>query len=172
MTTNEINKILLYAENEKHISLEMLEELIPLKTSDLKEIIQATFTGDLPRLEKALFRLEKQDLQPIRLARTLARHLHLLARAQDLLKEGKSIQEVIRSLNIFWKEQESFRQQLRHWGNNPKLPSLFINLSEFEKDCFSPTYAPMTHTLLCRFLFTIATSSVSNRTTTQPRTSS
>ncbi|MFT6331767.1 MAG: DNA polymerase-3 subunit delta [Lentimonas sp.] len=147
---NEIEKLVLFMGDEKHINSEIAQKNI----ADIAEIssfqLIAEFANKNP--EKVNFFLEKlfaEKTSPIAIIRMLSTYLNKLLLVKSNVENGGSMDLEMKIQNIFFKQQDSFKKHLRMWGNN-SLNNLLIKLQELEVKCKNSNFD--SETLLKSFL--------------------
>jgi DNA polymerase-3 subunit delta len=118
----EIEKLVTYALNDpnKRIGVEQVDAVLSDGgEQDLDAAIEAATSGEPVKLEKQLARLREGGASPVMLLRGTLRHILRLYEARAKMEaDGRSADEAMKSLKppVFFKQEASFRAQLRRWS--------------------------------------------------------
>jgi DNA polymerase III subunit delta len=118
LTRSELEKLALYAGDGGRVELDDARASISDTAAlELDDAVLAAAEGDPARVERVLARIFQQGESPVSMIRAVLRHLHRLHGMTARLADGASAEEVMRSARppIFFKQEDSFRQQLGLW---------------------------------------------------------
>jgi DNA polymerase-3 subunit delta len=118
VTRAELEKLTLYAGDGGHIDIDEARAVIADSAAlSLDDAVLAAAEGNCPALDRALTRVFQEGGSPVTVIRALLRHLQRLHLLAARIAGGGSVDETIRAARppIFFKEQDSYRRQLRHW---------------------------------------------------------
>ncbi|WP_420548474.1 DNA polymerase III subunit delta [Curvivirga sp.] len=137
MTRSELEKLVLYAGEEKRLDLDDVTEAIgDTSAFSLDMAVQAAAEGDAKQLDLVLNKLWDDGLSPVALIRSMTGHMLKIQQVQAKMETGSRVDEAVGSLRppIFWKIKDKFTAQCRFWGKTPTAQVLTILLNA-EKDC-------------------------------------
>lgn len=137
MTRSELEKLVLYAGEEKRLDLDDVTDAVgDTAAFSLDMAVHAAVDGDAMQLDLVLDKLWTDGVSPVGLIRATTGHMLKIQQVQAKQEEGKRIDEAISSLRppIFWKVKDKFTGQCRFWGKIPTAHALTILLNA-EKDC-------------------------------------
>jgi DNA polymerase-3 subunit delta len=132
---NEIDKLALFMGEKRHISADILQEII----ADIAEISAFQLVEEFANRDakKAIFFLEKlftEKTSSITIIRFLTNYFGKLSLVKNNIKNGSNLDLEMKIQNIFFKQQPTFKKHLNSW--NPKaINSLLIKLQELEIKC-------------------------------------
>lgn len=116
----EIAKLCLYALNKGTIEPEDVEETVAdSATVTVDEIVDAMATGDLPGLQAALQRAQREGLDPSYIASTAMRHFHALDLGRAAMSaDGQTADQAVDAMRppVFFKRKGKVTQALRVWS--------------------------------------------------------
>jgi DNA polymerase III subunit delta len=115
----ELEKLTLYAGDGGRVALDDARAVIADSAAlSLDDAVLAAAEGDASALDRALARVFQEGASPVAVIRALLRHLQRLHLLASRAAAGISIDEVMRAARppIFFKEQDSYRRQLRRWS--------------------------------------------------------
>ncbi len=119
LTRAELEKLTLYAGDGGRIGLDDARAVIADSAAlSLDDALLAAAEGDAAALDRALARVFQEGELPVTVIRALLRHLQRLHVLASRIAAGASIEEAMRTARppIFFKEQDSYRRQLRRWS--------------------------------------------------------
>ncbi len=119
LTRAELEKLTLYAGDGGRIGFDDARAVIADSAAlSLDDALLAAAEGDAPALDRALARVFQEGESPVTVIRALLRHLQRLHLLAARVAAGASIEEAMRAARppIFFKEQDSYRRQLRRWN--------------------------------------------------------
>ena len=119
LTRAELEKLTLYAGDGGRIEFDDARAVIADSAAlSLDDALLAAVEGDAPALDRALARVFQEGESPVTVIRALLRHLQRLHLLASRIAAGVSIEEAMRAARppIFFKEQDSYRRQLRRWS--------------------------------------------------------
>jgi DNA polymerase-3 subunit delta len=134
LTRAELEKLTLYAGDGGKVELEDARAVIADSAAlSLDDALLAAAEGDGAALDRALARVFQEGESPVTVVRALLRHLQRLHVLAIRVAAGGSIEDTIRAARppIFFKEQDSWRRQLRRW-NEPALRQALDRAAEAE----------------------------------------
>ena len=134
LTRAELEKLTLYAGEGGSISLDDARAAIADSAGlSLDDAVRAAAEGDMAALDRALARVFQEGESPVTVIRALLRHLQRLHLLAVRVAGGASIEEAIRAARppVFFKEQDSWRRQLRRW-REPRLRQALDRTAEAE----------------------------------------
>jgi DNA polymerase III subunit delta len=121
LTRAELEKLTLYAGDGGRIAFDDARAIIADSAAlSLDDALLAAAEGDASALDRALARVFQEGESPVTIIRALLRHLQRLHLLASRIAGGASIEEAMRSARppIFFKEQDSYRRQLRRWSEH------------------------------------------------------
>lgn len=133
----ELEKLALYAGDGGKVTLDDAAACIgdgaPLTVEDA---VLAAADGDAPLVERALARALQEGENAIGILRAAQRHFDRLHQAGSRIAQGSAPDEALRLLRppVFFKHQQRFASQLRHWKPSRAEAALGI-LLEAERNC-------------------------------------
>jgi DNA polymerase-3 subunit delta len=134
LTRAELEKLTLYAGDGGRIGLDDARAVIADSAAlSLDDALLAAAEGDASALDRALARVFQEGESPVTVIRALLRHLQRLHLMASRVAAGGSVEEVMRGARppIFFKEQDSYRRQLRRW-NEKRLRDALDLVAEAE----------------------------------------
>ena len=122
LTRAELEKLALYVGDGGRVELDDAR----LSVADgaalsLDDAVLAAAEGDTARLGRALDRVFQEGESPVTVVRAVLRHLQRLHALAARIVRGEAMDSVLRAARppIFFKQQDSFRRQLRRWSEEP-----------------------------------------------------
>jgi DNA polymerase III subunit delta len=118
----ELAKLTLYAGDGGRLGLEDVRAVVADSAAlSLDDAVLAAAEGDAAALDRALARVFQEGESPVSVIRAMLRHLQRLHLLAVRVAAGEPIDAVLRAARppIFFKEQDSFRRQLRRWNEKP-----------------------------------------------------
>ena len=119
LTRAELEKLTLYAGDGGRVEFDDARAVIADSAAlSLDDALLAAAEGDASALDRALARVFQEGESPVTVIRALLRHLQRLHLLASRIAAGASIEEAMRAARppIFFKEQDSYRRQLRRWS--------------------------------------------------------
>lgn len=119
LTRAELEKLTLYAGDGGRIELDDAQlSIADSAVLSLDDAVLAAAEGDLPGLDRALARVFQEGESPVAVIRAALRHLQRLHVLAARIASGESAESALRGARppIFFKQQDSFRRQLRRWS--------------------------------------------------------
>ncbi len=133
----EVEKLALYAGSSGTIDLEdVLACTADAAETSVDDAIDAALCGDRSGPDRALRRLAAEGEAPVRVVRSLARHLLRLSSVQVRVESGEPLETALRSLRppLFFKREPAFRRQLQAWRGD-RLTSALSRATQAELRC-------------------------------------
>jgi DNA polymerase-3 subunit delta len=132
---NEIDKLILFMGEKRHITAGILQENI----ADVTDISAFQFVEEFANrdVRKSIFCLEKifaEKTSPITIIRFLTNYFGKLSLVQDNIKNGSSLDLEMKIQNIFFKQQPAFKKHLNIW-NQKAIANLLVKLQDLEIKC-------------------------------------
>ena len=133
----EVEKLALYAGSSGTIDLEdVLVCAADAAQTSVDDAIDAALSGDRAGTDRALRRLAAGGEAPVRVVRSLARHLLRLAGVQARVESGEPLEVALRSLRppLFFRREPLFRRQLQAWRGH-RLTTALSRATQAELRC-------------------------------------
>lgn len=114
---NELNKIELWNQDKKRITLDSIQQLVGVGTVNVDTLIQAVANKQTEKLLSSLNALLAQGENPVTLVRQIARYFSNLLKGVDKLEHGETTLEVAKKIlkPAQFRLEESVAEQLRSW---------------------------------------------------------
>jgi DNA polymerase III subunit delta len=119
LTRSELEKLALYAGDGGQVELDDARLSIADSAAlSLDDAVLAATEGDTVALDRALTRVFQEGEAVVSVVRATLRHLQRLHALSARIAAGESADAALRSARppIFFKQQDSFRRQLRRWS--------------------------------------------------------
>lgn len=130
---NELEKIILYKGNDKNLTLEDVEKCTKnLNEFDLGDLVNSFCSFREKETFQALQNAKTEGVANIVIIRTLIKYFLQLQKMSYKIKNGKTIDEVIKEERIFWKQIAFTKQHLAKWSFD-KNCLMLEKLIELEK---------------------------------------
>ena len=145
-TRSELHKLILYAGNNKEITLQTVIEVVGDGGPMVLEAIPSSIAnGDIKSFLLALDRHNLASQNPISILRTTISYFQRLRTARAVIDQGFSAKDAISSLRppIFWNKKLEFEKQLKSWSTK-QLSDLLERLQEAEILCKTTGYPAVT----------------------------
>lgn len=139
VTRGEIDKLALYMGPGNTATLQEVRALVGDSAEiGLDDLANACASGDVPRLERVRAKLDAEGVAAVAQLRAVQRHFARLHLCAGLLAAGKDEKSAMMSLRppVFWKEEASFRAQLKRWPAK-RLSAAVAQLLDAEIACKS-----------------------------------
>jgi len=153
---NELEKLAQYAGPGGELDLGDLQALVgDAAAASLDDLCRAVGFGNPGRVDRALQRAFADGVAAVQALRAVSRHFIRLESARAKMREGASAEQALNGLRppVFFKQKESFRQQLETWSPE-RLSDALVLLCEAEAAC---KYSAAPVGALCtRALFSVA----------------
>lgn len=125
VTLSEIDKIDLFLGDERRLSAQHVTLLLGDNSElTLDDLCQAVAGGQPQNIPPLLSRLTHSGTQPIGVYRILYNHFLKLQQLQGMVASGASVDEALKRLRIFYKQQDAMRAQLQRWNGAALLRAL------------------------------------------------
>ena len=134
VTRREIEKLVLYMQGQKQVSVEDVRAVMGDEAEARSEsACDAAGTGDLARLDRELERLWVSDTQPAQVIRSAMGHFQKLLQARESAARGEAIDMVMKRLRppVHFSRSTAFKAQAQRW-NSDKLGEALDMLLEAE----------------------------------------
>jgi len=134
LTRAELEKLALYAGDGGRVELDDARLSIADSAAlSLDDAVLAAAEGDDAALDRALARVFQEGESPVSVVRAALRHLQRLHALSARIVAGEPADAVLRAARppIFFKQQDSFRRQLRRW-REPQLRNQLAALAAAE----------------------------------------
>lgn len=118
MTQSEIDKLILYLDDRKHLSAEdVLDVSDDVSALSFDLLLQAVMEGQTDKVQSLLSSLYQEGENPVRLIRLFQMHFMRLSEALSDIASGQSVDGIVAGLRppLFFKAADSFKRQLRLW---------------------------------------------------------
>ncbi len=137
VTYQELDKLVLYAGDEKKITLEDARQLIDSNQAlQLDDIVNSVADRNLAALEKNITQHLREGTQPIMYLRALQRYFNRLYAIRAQMDTGQSAESVVSSLRppVFFKQQPVLIRHANSWGIENIVKALKLLITA-ELDC-------------------------------------
>lgn len=117
--TGEIEKLMLYMGNEKHITLSDAENCCgEVGESSIDDLVYAIGDRNIKDASNALSVLSEQGIEPIIILRSMQNHFKRLHSVKSHIKSGKDMEGALKTLYppIFFKVKNRFISQVNSWS--------------------------------------------------------
>jgi DNA polymerase-3 subunit delta len=134
VTRREIEKLLLYMQGEKQVTLDDVRAVMGDEAEARSEsACDAAGSGDMARLDRELERLWTADTHPAQVIRSAMGHFQRLLQARESAARGTGIDDVMKRLRppVHFSRATSFKAQANRW-NSDKLGDALDLLLEAE----------------------------------------
>lgn len=131
---NEIEKIILFLGDKKHIvSSDLKDYLILQEEVSFDKLCYKISLKQITHIEKLLTKLEHEGHNLVSISRMLVRHFTRIYQVKNLIYLGKTEQQALTSLYppVFFKQINDFSQSLRLW-NEKELIDFLSKLNQIE----------------------------------------
>jgi DNA polymerase-3 subunit delta len=118
LTRAELEKLTLYAGDGGRVELDDARLSIADSAAlSLDDAVLAAADGDTAALDRALSRVFQEGESPVTVVRAVLRHLQRLHVLAARIAAGEPVEDALRAARppVFFKQQDSFRRQLRQW---------------------------------------------------------
>lgn len=156
VTRRELEKLALYAQGQKSVSLEDVRAVMGDEAeARAEEASDAAGNGDFARLDLALERLWTADASVAQILRGAMGHFQRLASVRESVNRGESLETVIRRQRppIHFLREQSFKAQVNRWSDERLADALDMLL---EAEALSRTTAAPAEAVCGRTLMNIA----------------
>ena len=134
LTRAELEKLALYAGEDGRVELDDARLSIADSAAlSLDDAVLAAAEGDLAALDRALARVFQEGESPVSVVRAMLRHVQRLHALSARIAGGEPADAALRAARppIFFKQQDSFKRQLRRW-REPQLRRQLDALADAE----------------------------------------
>jgi DNA polymerase-3 subunit delta len=134
---NEIDKLIIFMGDNKHISMDILEQNI----ADIAEISAFELVKSFADLDlkKSMIFVEKlfaEKASSVMITRLLSSYFMKLALVKSNIEDGSNLELEFKIQNIFFKQQPSFRNHLNIWSTKA-IGDILRRLQDLEIKCKS-----------------------------------
>lgn len=139
VTRQELEKIVVYAGEEKRISLEEAQMLVDYnRESGFDDVTAAVADKNLTALEHIITVQQREGVQPVAYLRSLQRYFNRLYSIRAQMAEGRSAESVIAGLRppVFFKQVPILTRHVEQW-DIPRIVRALKLLIEAELACKS-----------------------------------
>jgi len=134
---NEIQKIKLYALNNKNLKVQEIKNLINF-SGDIKTVhlVNECLCGHILQYKKKISELYTNTINQIFILRILGNKIQRLLKMKELEKEYSNVDNMINALKppIFWKEKPMVKKQLAIWSLDA-LKKIVYEINDTELMC-------------------------------------
>lgn len=134
ITTNEIDKILLYLGEQKTLSYEEVIELMADSSElTLNDISNSVALRDMKKLEKSLTRAFAEHINAVPILRTVSWQFQRMAAVRMMAQNGMGLDSALSSLRppLYNKQLDLFRSAINKW-NAPQLKKALAEITKAE----------------------------------------
>ena len=156
VTRRELEKLALYAQSEKAVSIAHVQAVMGDESElRMEEVCDAAGEGDYVRLDRQLTRLWASGASPVGVIRMALAHFQRVLLARAKADEGGSLNDIMRNMRppIHFQRQDSFRSQVTRFSR-ARLEEALEALYDAEILC--KTTAVPNEAVTGRALFTVA----------------
>jgi DNA polymerase-3 subunit delta len=156
ITRREIEKLALYAQGQKQITLADVEAVMGDEAeARIDEVCDAAGTGDLPKLDLALERLWIADTSPVAIIRLALSHFQRVALLKTYIARGEPADAAIRRMRppVHFMRVAAMKQQATRWDEGRLGEALDLLL---EAEALAKTTAVPAEAATGRALFSVA----------------
>ena len=156
ITRRELEKLLLYAQGQKNVSLEDVQAVMGDEAeARTEEASDAAGSGDFARLDLALERLWTADTSVAQVLRGAMGHFQRLAVVRENVNRGEPLEAAIRKLRppVHFLREQSFKAQANRWSDERLADALDMLL---EAEALSRTTGVPAEAVCGRTLMNIA----------------
>ena len=118
MTQSEIDKLILYLGDRKHLSIEDVQNVSDdVSSLSFDLLLSAVMEGKTDKVSDLLHSLYQEGENPVRIVRLFQMHFTKLSGALLEVSNGQTIDRVVAGIRppLFFKAQDSFKRQMRLW---------------------------------------------------------
>ena len=140
---NELNKIALWNNDKKHITLDIIQQLVGTGTVTADTLIQAVANRQAEKTISALNALLAQGENPVTLVRMVSKYFSNLLKGADKLEQDESVSDIAKKIlkPAQFRLEESVQEQLHSW-TKPALLKIHHDLLGAEIQMKSGTLEP------------------------------
>lgn len=156
VTRRELEKLALYAQGQKSVTLEDVRAAMGDEAeARVEEVCDAAGEGDLKRLDLALARLWAEDTSPIAVLRIAMSHFQRVALAKAFCERGETADGAMKKLRppVHFMRAASFKSQVSRWREERLADALDLLL---ETEALCKTTGIPAEAVCARALFNIA----------------
>ena len=131
---SELNKILIYIQDKKNISLEDIFKLTNLAENfSINELVDTSLSKNSLKTSEIINESNYKNEDGIMILRTFLQKAKRLLKLYEAKNENESIDSLINNYKppIFWKDKPIVRQQLENWSKS-KIKDLIISINKTE----------------------------------------
>lgn len=152
----EIEKLALYAHGQPMITADDAKASAgEIGSSSLDDLVYSMTGGNRAQCLQALRRLLDEDMDPIKILRSMQYHLHRMLQVRAALDEGASMDQALGALQppLFFKQADQFRAQVQRF-NHKQLRTNLLRLGDLESR--TKQTGAKVDTLMAQFILKIA----------------
>ena len=131
---SELNKILIYIQDKKNISLEEIFKLTNLAENfSINELVDTSLSKNSLKTSEIINESNYKNEDGIMILRTFVQKAKRLLKLYEAKNENESIDSLINNYKppIFWKDKPIVRRQLENWSKS-KIKDLIISINKTE----------------------------------------
>ena len=131
---SELNKILIYIQDKKNISLEEIFKLTNLAENfSINELVDTSLSKNSLKTSEIINESNYKNEDGIMILRTFLQKAKRLLKLYEAKNENESIDSLINNYKppIFWKDKPIVRRQLENWSKS-KIKNLITNINKTE----------------------------------------
>jgi DNA polymerase III subunit delta len=115
---NEIDKIILFLSNKKHISVEDIQDYLELQNEvNFDKLCYQISLKQTKNIDITLVKLQNEGHNIVSIIRMITRHFYRLYQVKQLIKQNKTEQQALSTLYppVFFKQVNDFSRSLKLW---------------------------------------------------------
>ena len=131
---SELNKILIYIQDKKNISLEEIFKLTNLAENfSINELVDTSLSKNFLKTSEIINESNYKNEDGIMILRTFLQKAKRLLKLYEAKNENESIDGLINNYKppIFWKDKPIVRRQLENWSKS-KIKDLIVSINKTE----------------------------------------
>jgi len=131
---SELDKILIYIQDKKNISLEEITKLTNLSENfSINELVDTSLSKNCPKTSEIINESNYKSEDGIMILRTFLHKAKRLLKLYEARNENESIDSLISNYKppIFWKDKPIIKRQLENWSKS-KIKDLIMDINKTE----------------------------------------
>ncbi len=131
---SELDKILIYIQDKKNITLEEIFKLTNLAENfSISELVDTSLSKNSPKISQIINESNYKTEDGIIILRTFLQKAKRLLKLYEAKKENENFDDLINNYKppIFWKDKPVVRRQLENWSKF-KIKNLILNINKTE----------------------------------------